>query len=267
MIAILARRGETIRLAPTSYFLDTVPDVQEGAMNRFVVAFTLVLVSAPPCAAIPITFFVDVPTFIERSSDIVIARCIRPDLDMGPYIDGLHPAEVEVLDVLMGGKTRGKMRIATTYELEVGKTCFLACGAGGFAYGTNFLAIAERSVVKLPAKFRLDDLKGKKLAELIQAVFQAAGLRESDLLSKKFFRPLEVMQLPPDGAGTFALTLESIVQMDKERVTRAAQKLQHSKSVTEMREAVLELEEATKTLNDRLAKWRGTAVPSRWRKP
>jgi len=153
-------------------------------MNRLPIALALGLVWARPCAAIPITIFVDTPTFVERSSDIVIARCVRPDLNEGPYIDGLHPAEVEVLTLLKGNRTRGKLRIATVYGLEKDKTYLLARGIGGFAYQTDFLAIAERSVVELPATFCLDDLKGKKLTDQVQAIFTAARLPATSELEK-----------------------------------------------------------------------------------
>jgi hypothetical protein len=233
----------------------------EADMNRLLLSFALVLVSARPCAAIIITFFVDIPTFIERSGDIVIARCVRPDLDQGPYLDNLHPAEVEVLTVLKGDKTRGRLRIATVYQLEAGKTYFLA-NSGGFAYGTNFLAIAERAVVKLPAKFRLEDLAGKKLTEQVQAVFTAAGLSDADLLSKTLVPPIEVMQLPPD-----ALTFEQIIQKDKERLARAVQKLQQSKSNQETREALREVEEAVNALKAILGTRGGLVAPSAPKKP
>ncbi len=237
----------------------------EDAMNRLLISFALLLVVALPCAAIPITLFVDTPTFVERSRDIVIAKCVRPDLGEGPYIDGLHPAEVEVLLVLKGGKAPGKMRIATVYGLQAGKTYLLACGAGGFAYKTDFLAIAERSVVELPASFRLGSLKGKKLTEQVQAIFTAARLPESSLLAKSLVPPIPVMKFPPEGALPFMPFLEGVIQLDKERVARAAQKVQQSKGPPEMREALRELEEAVKGLKARLATWerRGPSVPKK----
>jgi hypothetical protein len=232
-------------------------------MNRLLISFALALVLALPCAAIPITFFVDIPTFIERSRDIVIAKCIRPDVGQGFYIDNLHPAEVEVQSVLKGDKTLGTMRIATVYNLKAGKSYLLACGAGGFAYGTSFLAIAERSVVKLPAKFRLADLKGKKLAEQLQAVFKAAGLRDSDLLSKSPLWAEPVMQLPPDRL----MTLQPNVEKDKERIAQAAEKLRRSKSEKEMREALREVEEAVKAMKARLPNRGGLVAPATPKKP
>jgi hypothetical protein len=216
---------------------------------------------ARPCTAIPITFFVDTPTFVERSRDIVIAKCLRPDVGEGTYIDNLHPAEVEVLSVLKGDKTKGKRRIATVYTLEAGKTYLLS--SGGSAYDTNFLAIAERSVVKLPANFRLDKLKGKKLTEQVQAAFVAAGLTDSDRLAKTLVCPIPVMQLPPGAT----MTLEQIVQKDKERLARAVQKLQQSKSEKEMQQALHEVEEAVKAMKATLSSRGGLGAPALPRKP
>jgi hypothetical protein len=233
-------------------------------MSRLLISFALVLVSTSPCAAIVITLFVDTPTFVERSRDIVIAKCVRPDLDQGPYWDNLHPAEVEVLAVLKGDRTAGKMRIATTSNLEAGKTYLLASGGGGLSYGTSFQAIAERSVVKLPAKFRLDDLKGKKLTEQVQAVFVAAGLTDADPLSKTLVCPVEVMQLPPAAAIPLK---QLIIQNDKERIARAVQRLQQSKSEKEMREALREVEDAVKLMKATLEKRSRLVVPSTPKKP
>jgi hypothetical protein len=236
-------------------------------MYRLLISFALVFVFALPCHAIVITLFVDTPTYVERSRDIVIAKCVRPDLGQGPYIDGLHPAEVEVLIVLKGGKAPGKMRIATTFGLQAGKTYLLACGAGGFADNTDFLAIAERSVVEVPANFRLGSLKGKKITEQVQAIFTAAKLPRSSVLAKYLEERMRipVMKVPPDG-GSFVPLLEAVIQLDKERVARAARKVQQSKGPAEMREALRELEEAVKALKARLAIWE-RRLPSVPKKP
>jgi hypothetical protein len=222
------------------------------------ISLAVVLASALPCAAIVITFFVDTPTFIERSFDIVIAKCLRPDIGEGTYIDNLHPAEVEVVMILKGGTTLGKLRIATVYNLEAGKTYLLA-NSGGMAYATNFLAVAERTVVKIPEKFRLDDLKGKKLADQVQAIFKV-GTNDAELLSKTFARLSRdwvVMQTPPGRP----FSLEMLLQLDKERVTLAARKLKQSKSEKEMREALGEVEEAVKAMKARLATRDGLVAP------
>jgi hypothetical protein len=161
------------------------------------VLFALVLLAAQPAFAIPITLFVDTPTFVERSEDIVVAKCLRPDVGDGNYIDGLRPAEVEVVMVLKGNKALGKLRIATIYEMKAGEMYLLA-NSGGRAYDTNFLAIAQRSVVKLPEKFKLGDLKGKKVVEQVDFAFNAAGLKDSDRVSPPNAKPEVKFTLPAD---------------------------------------------------------------------
>jgi hypothetical protein len=226
-------------------------------MNRLLISCAVALVSALPCAAIPITLFVDTPTFIERSRDIVLAECLRPDLHQGTYFDNLHPAEVKVLSVLKGDRTPGKLRIATIYNLEAGKTYLLA-SSGGLAYGTSFLAIAERSVVKIPAKLRLADLKGKKPAEQVQAIF-AVGTSDAELLSKTL-SPRVLMATGIPSAG-LTITLEQVLEKEKERIARAVQKLQQSKGEKEMRDALREVEEAVQAMKARLATRGGLVAP------
>jgi hypothetical protein len=229
-------------------------------MIRRLLSCLVLLISALPCAAIPITPFVDVPTFIERSRDIVIARCVRPDVGEGTYIDNLHPAEVEVLTVLKGDRPPGKMRIATVYNLAADKTYFLA-NSGGFAYETHFLTVANRTVVPLPASFRLDDLKGRKLTEQVQAVFSAAGLPEKEDRLPQL--PGEVLMLPEAGVPL----LEFLVSEDRERLVRAVRKLQESRTRKEMQVALRVVEEATTALKATLANPGAPKTPSVPRKP
>jgi hypothetical protein len=154
-------------------------------------SLAIVLLSAPPCQAIKITAFTDTDTFVERAKDIVIAKCVGPVPDASKYDDGLYPVDVEVILVVKGLRknlnekfegpetekpanpgTKGKAKIATIYTMEAGKTYLLA-SMGGSAYGTEFLAIPELSVVELPPDFRLEDLKNKAVKQQVQTVFAA----------------------------------------------------------------------------------------------
>jgi hypothetical protein len=231
-------------------------------MNRLFLSLAFVFLAVSPAKAIPITFFVDTPTFVERSGDIVVAKCLRPDVGEGTYIDNLHPAEVEVVMVLKGGAALGKLRIATVYELKAGEMYLLA-NSGGRAYDTNFLAIAERAAVKLPDKFKLDDLKGKKIVEQVDFAFKAAGLKDSDLLSKTLVPPVEVTGLPPGLATTF----EEAIQKDKERMAQAVQKLQQSKGEQDIKKALHEVEEAVNATKATLETWKGFMPKSPPSKP
>jgi hypothetical protein len=141
-------------------------------MKLMVVSLAVVLLTALLCQAVPITAFTDTDTFIKRAQDIVIAKCLGPVPDGRRYVDGLYPVDVEVVCVLKGAQKPGKAKIATIYSMEAGKT-YLLTSLGGSAHDTDFLAIPELSVVELPPSLRLDDLKGKKVAEQVQAVFAA----------------------------------------------------------------------------------------------
>ncbi|HEV8061527.1 MAG TPA: hypothetical protein VGP68_16730 [Gemmataceae bacterium] len=147
-------------------------------MKQLVSALALLLVVAN-VQAIKITMFIDTETFVLRAKDIVIAKCLVPAAG-GPqhYEDGLYPVDVHIISALKGEKKPGKAKIATIYPMELGKTYLLA-SLGGSAYGTDFLAVPQLSVVELPANFRLDDLRDKKVAEQVQTVF-AARRRENE---------------------------------------------------------------------------------------
>lgn len=141
-------------------------------MKMLVPSLTLLLLATAEAQAITITLFTDTDTFVQRAQDVVVAKCTGLVPDARNYEDGLYPVDVQVVSVLKGAKKPGKAKIATIYPMEAGKT-YLLTSLGGSAHGTDFLAIPELSVVELPPNFKLDDLKGKKVAEQVQAVFAA----------------------------------------------------------------------------------------------
>jgi hypothetical protein len=158
-------------------------------MKMLVPSLALLLLVTAGAQAIKITLFTDIDTFVQRAKDIVVAKCTGPlpTEDLDSFDDGLYPVDVEVVSVLKGGKMPGKTKIATIYPLESGKT-YLLTSLGGSAYDTDFLAIPELSVVELPTSFRLDNLKGLKLAEQVHAVFAARrrqNERQQLLLAKE----------------------------------------------------------------------------------
>jgi len=152
-------------------------------MKSMVFSLAVVFLSALPGQAVIITSFTDTGIFVERAKDIVIAKCLGPVPDGWRYIDGLYPVDVQVISALKGPKNKsmkpGKAKIATIYTMEEGKT-YLLTSMGGSAYGTEFLAIPELSVVELPPSFRLEDLKDKTVKEQVQTVF-AARRKENEL--------------------------------------------------------------------------------------
>jgi hypothetical protein len=145
-------------------------------MKTLALSLTLLLLVACDAQAIKVTLFSDTDTFIERAQDIVIAKCLGPVPDGRFYDDLLYPVDVQVVTVLKGPKNKsmkpGKSKIATIYTMEAGKT-YLLMSMGGSAFGTEFLAADELSVVEVPSNFKLDDLKGKKLKEQVQVLFAA----------------------------------------------------------------------------------------------
>jgi len=150
-------------------------------MKLMVVSLTVVFLTALPCQAVIVTAFTDTDTFVQRAQDIVIAKCLGPVPDGWRYIDGLYPVDVQVVYVLKGARQPGKAKIATIYAMAAGKT-YLLTSLGGSVHGTDFLAIPELSVVELPRSFGLDDLKGKKVREQVQAVF---GARRQEIESQQ----------------------------------------------------------------------------------
>ena len=141
-------------------------------MKMLVPSLALLLLVTAEAQAITITLFTDTDTFVQRARDIVIAKCTGPVPDGRNYEDGLYPVDVQIVTVLKGAKKPGKATIATIYPMEAGKI-YLLTSLGGSAYGTDFLAVPELAVVELPHNFRLDDLKGRKVGEQVQAVFAA----------------------------------------------------------------------------------------------
>jgi hypothetical protein len=141
-------------------------------MKMLLPSLALLLLVAEEAPAIKITLFSNTETFVEIAKDIVIAKCIGPVPDDGSHEDGLYPVFVEVIVVLKGTMKPGKAKIATIYPMESGRN-YMLTSLGGSAYGTNFLAVPQLAVVEVPARFRLDDLKGKPVLEQVRAVFTA----------------------------------------------------------------------------------------------
>jgi hypothetical protein len=108
-------------------------------------------------------------------------------------IDGIQPADVNVLKVLKGSKEPGPLRIVTIHEIKP-DTVYLLCSTGGSVMGTDFLVTNELSLIPLPRGFTTDELKGKELKEQIQYMFSrhlfkverqlAPLLKEKKLLEK-----------------------------------------------------------------------------------
>jgi len=161
---------------------------EDHASNYFLVLFWAV-----SGQAVVVSPFVDVKTMINRSPDIVIAKCITiPGYAPSRFEDRVYPAKVEVRMVLKGEKRIGPTTIATLYRLEPDKT-YLFCNSGGSACGTDFVSVAELSVVPVPLEFTIS-LEGKTLEQQMTTIYKYQKVQvdrairelqqESELLAK-----------------------------------------------------------------------------------
>jgi hypothetical protein len=111
--------------------------------------------------------------FVVKATDILVARCVNPDVKGGAKNDGLTLVEVEVLVVLKGGRKVGNTKLATIGQrMEKGQRYLLA-GFGGSASDTGFLAQSDQSVIALPPDFDLQSIAGRVLLEQVQTLFDA----------------------------------------------------------------------------------------------
>ncbi|MBM3301518.1 MAG: hypothetical protein FJY85_16400 [Deltaproteobacteria bacterium] len=138
-------------------------------MKRVLAAAILVLADSLSAYAVKMTLFVDTDTFIARAKDIIVAECVSVKQSKESE-DGLCPVKVRILRVLKGNKQPGGSTIATIYPMKPG-TVYLLSSLGGFAHGTDFLAIPELSVVPLPRGFPLEQLDQKPLKAQVQLIF------------------------------------------------------------------------------------------------
>ncbi|MAG92628.1 MAG: hypothetical protein CMJ48_02585 [Planctomycetaceae bacterium] len=135
--------------------------------------WTVLILSFVACSrafAIPISLFSDTDTYVDRARDIVIAKCVSVPEQPLTFVDGLYPAEVEVLKTVKGDRKAGPLKIGTVYLMKPGGTYLLA-NSGGSAFGSDFLALPELSVVPLPTGFDLKQLEGKTPKQQVQIVF------------------------------------------------------------------------------------------------
>jgi hypothetical protein len=145
----------------------------------------VVIFATPMTAwAVPLVPPMDTATFVVKSTDILVARCLNSDVKGGGKNDGLTLIEVEILNVLRGDRKVGKAKLATIGQpMEKGKTYLLASFGGG-AFDTGFLAQSDQAVVELPPDFDLQSLAGRKLVEQVQTIFDARRTQLERLIRK-----------------------------------------------------------------------------------
>src|SRR5215831_2248678 len=99
-------------------------------MSRFLSCFAVVLAPMIACA-IPVFPPMDTPTFVAKSTDLLVVRCLNPDVKGGEKNDGLTLIEAEILVVLKGERKLGKAKLATIGQrMEKGQRYLLASFGG-----------------------------------------------------------------------------------------------------------------------------------------
>ncbi len=140
---------------------------------QYFLASVLVLVAPGPASAVPLVPVMDSEAFFVKATDILVVRCVNPDVMGGAKIDGLTLVEVEVLTVLKGERKVGNAKLATLGQrMEKGQR-YLMASFGGSAFDTGFLAQSDQAVVQLPSDFGLESLDGHNLLERVQSIFDA----------------------------------------------------------------------------------------------
>jgi hypothetical protein len=147
-------------------------------------ALLLVLIAPTSAFAVKVTLFSNTATYVERAKDIVIARCESPaEVSGRPLQDGLDVWDFEVMRTLKGSIGEGSLRVVSLYPLEPSKT-YMLYNMGGSAYGSDFLAIPQLSVVELPPRFDLALLDGKDVLRQADTLFAARLDRVKDELRR-----------------------------------------------------------------------------------
>lgn len=138
-------------------------------MRTWLISSVVVLASVVPAYAIKVTLFDHLDSFLERSREIVVTKCLAVSPEEGANADGLYPAEVDITHVVKGKRKLGKARIATIYDMSPGKT-YLLSSLGGSAYDTDFLP--QLSCVEIPDGFDFGSLKGSP-RDRVESIFAA----------------------------------------------------------------------------------------------
>ena len=149
---------------------------------HYFLASVLVLMASASASAVPLIPVMDTETFVVKTTDILVVRCVNPDVNGGAKTDGLTLVEVEVLTVLKGERKVGNAKLATIGQrMEKGQR-YLMASFGGSAFDTGFLAQNDQAVVELPPDFDLKSLDGVVLLERVQSIFDARRVQVERLI-------------------------------------------------------------------------------------
>lgn len=142
---------------------------------HYFLASVLVLTASASASAVPLIPVMDTEKFVVKTTDILVVRCVNPDVKGGAKTDGLTLVEVEVLTVLKGERKVGNAKLATIGQrMEKGQR-YLMASFGGSAFDTGFLAQSDQAVVELPPDFDIESpaFATDKLLYRVQKIFDA----------------------------------------------------------------------------------------------
>ena len=138
---------------------------------HYFLASVLVLTASASASAVPLFPVMDTEQFVVKATDILLVRCVNPDVNGGPKIDGLTLVEVEVLAVLKGERKVGNAKLATIGQrMEKGQRYLMA------SFGASeFVAQSDQAVVELPSDFDIESpaFATDKLLNRVQKIFDA----------------------------------------------------------------------------------------------
>jgi hypothetical protein len=138
-------------------------------------ASVLVLATSAAASAVPLVPVMDTEQFVVKATDILIVRCLNPDVKGGPKNDGLTLVEVEVLSVLKGERKVGSAKLATIGQRMAKGQRYLMASFGGSVFDTGFLAQSDQAVVELPPDFDIEShtFATEKLLYRVLKIFDA----------------------------------------------------------------------------------------------
>ena len=137
--------------------------------RTFIRAFLSLFVAVTTASATIVVSFTSWDYLIQRSSDIVIARCTATTPNPGA-INGMIHSEIEVTTVLKGNTTPAPAKMVSQYWPHQGERFLLFSIHTTNKFFSGYSAVEEYRIVPIDHYFRVEDLAGKPLTEQIQLI-------------------------------------------------------------------------------------------------
>lgn len=170
-------------------------------MKKYILLFALI--AAATTMATLVDKFKGWNELIERSPDIVIARCVAPPTAAQTkkatiIINGSVPSDIEVIAVLKGTTVPGSSRLLSSYRPRQGEQFLLFASYRNDTSFIGYNAVEEYRVVPLNHFFQTNMLAGKTLEQKIEWILQSR-LRD---LNEELERGQEEKQRLEEGIKT-----------------------------------------------------------------